>query len=99
MPHTRSSVAFTLTLTVALAGVAVGCSRPESVENTAPAAPAAAPVVTPAKTEEPKYEPAYPAEVSSDGLTEKDAEQQAVPHRHDGGEEHAHGEGTDGHAH
>lgn len=84
-PHVSAlAIAFVLTAST------VGCSRP--ADTTLNVAPPAAPVAAAQPVEEPKYEPAYPAEVSAEGLTEKDKAQQAKPHRHDGGQEHAHGE-------
>ena len=93
-----------LALMLALAAGTVGCSRPaDNTQKAAPAAPAAAPAAATQAADEPKYEPAYPTEVSAEGLTAKDTAQQAKPHSHDGGEEHAHGEkekeGDHGHPH
>jgi hypothetical protein len=53
------------------------------------------------------FEPAYPTEVSAEGLSPQDTAQQETPHRHEGGEEHTHGdekepeepEGDHGHPH
>jgi hypothetical protein len=92
-------------LALALAAVAAGCSQPPPagpVETTpTPAGAPAAPATPPAETT--TYEPAYPPDVSPEGLTEKDAAQQAKPHRHGGGEAHTHDEkeqeGDHGHPH
>ncbi|MCH9648141.1 MAG: hypothetical protein K0U98_07880 [Deltaproteobacteria bacterium] len=40
--------------------------------------------------EEVKYEPAYPADVSTEELSEEDVAQQETQHSHDGGEMHSH---------
>lgn len=89
-----------LAITLVLAAGSVGCSRP--ADTTLKAAPTASAAAT-QSVEEPKYEPAYPTEVSAEGLTAKDTEQQAKPHSHDGGEAHTHGgkekEGDHGHPH
>ena len=46
------------------------------------------------------YEPAFPEEVSGEGLSEEDTQQQEAAHSHDGGEPHEHGaEEEDGHSH
>lgn len=76
-----------------LATTALGCSRPaETPETAAPTGPAVASAAATAPAEQIQFEPAYPAEVSSEGLSPQDTGQQTQPHRHDGGEEHAHGE-------
>lgn len=65
-------------------------AAPETPESTAPPA-----------TEEVSYEPAYPTDVSSEGLSEGDVEQQEASHSHGGAEhshddgEHSHGEGEE----
>lgn len=75
-----------------LATTAIGCSRPADAPEAPPTAPAAASAAAPAPAEQPQFEPAYPADVSSEGLSPHDTEQQTLPHSHDGGEEHTHGE-------
>ena len=86
-----------LALLLVLAAGAVACSRVTETPRSATPASATEPA------EEPKYEAAYPADVSSEALSEKDTAQQAKPHRHDGTEEHTHGdkekEGGHGHPH
>jgi len=99
---TRNSTPHLLALAIALAlsAGALGCSRPaDTPREAAPAAPA----TTTLPAEEPKFEAAYPADVSAEGLTAKDAEQQRKVHSHDGGAPHAHDEkekeGDHGHPH
>ena len=87
---------------IAVALALGACSRdraepPAAATSTAPAASAAAPSPTPGDV---AFEPAYPPEVSAEGLSKQDATQQQKPHRHEGGEEHTHGdEGKDGDGH
>ncbi|HSM51823.1 MAG TPA: hypothetical protein VLA75_10505, partial [Thermoanaerobaculia bacterium] len=94
---------FASAIALALVTGTLGCARPaDRKPEAATVAPTAAPAAE-AASAGPQYEPAYPADVSTEGLTDKDAQQQARPHAHDGGEEHTHGEdekeGDHGHAH
>lgn len=89
-------------ITAALVTGALACAGTPEPGPEAPAA-AESPSV-PAASTEPAFEPAYPAEVSTEGLSEADVAQQ---HSHDGAEAHSHGddeghgdsEGDHGHPH
>jgi hypothetical protein len=88
----------TLLLILPLLFLGTACAGPTKTTPEKPTPSAAA-----APTKAPEYEPAYPADVSTEGLTEKDAQQQK-PHSHDGGKPHVHdGEkhekGADDHGH
>jgi hypothetical protein len=68
-------------------------SEPEAEQ---PAASESSQQVTPSTAEEEvTYEPAYPTDVSEEGLTEEDVEQQEAGHSHGpGAADHAHEDGT-----
>lgn len=70
-----------LTLTFATCG---GTTTPEAEEAATETAPAGATDAAVA------YEPAYPDEVSDEGLSEEDVEQQAGEHAHADEEDHEH---------
>ncbi len=61
---------------------ATGSAAPDPVATDAP---------TPPASEEVAYEPAYPADVSSEGLSDEDEAQQKAGHSH-GDATHSHGE-------
>jgi hypothetical protein len=80
-----------------LAGACGGGAEPPRAEGTPPATAAEA---SADRTGGVAFEPAYPGEVSEEGLSERDVEQQQMLHSHDGGEPHTHDEGArDGHSH
>ena len=86
-----------------LGWIACGSGGPEGHgAASAPAeSPAAAESPTPSETEpaaEVTYEPAYPEEVSEDGLSEDDKDQQEDTHSHGDGTTHSHGDEGD-HSH
>lgn len=84
------------TLTIAL--VSTACQRGETEEQTPEAeSPAAESTVVPDAAADVAFEPAYPADVSTEVLSEEDEDQQEAGHSH-GGEEHSHDDGshTDG---
>ncbi len=70
-----------------------------ATDPTATGSSAAEPTTADAPSDEVAYEPAYPADVSSEGLSEEDVAQQdagqsPAGHSH-GGEAHSHDEGED----
>ena len=78
-----------LTLTFVACGAATTPEAEEAATETAPAGATDAAVA---------YEPAYPDEVSDEGLSEEDVEQQEGEHTHGDGETHSHDdEGEHGH--
>ena len=103
----RTRVLAALFAVLLLAGALAACGgsddRATAADSRAPAA-----VAEPGPpASDVAYEPAYPADVSSEGLSEGDVAQQETPHSHDGGEEHTQGdeevhgedEGDHGHPH
>ena len=93
LTKTWGSIAvFTLVLTVSACGPG-SKSEPEAEQ---PAASESSQQVAPSTEEEEViYEPAYPADVSEEGLTEEDVEQQEAGHSHGpGAEDHIHEDET-----
>jgi hypothetical protein len=90
----NTSTGSLIAITLATAASGLGCAGKAEPPSPAPLA-AAEQATTPPAAGEPVFEPAYPAEVSTEGLSETDVAQQ---HSHDGAEPHAHGEeeGHDG---
>ncbi len=92
------------TLAATFSSCRPGESEPPSTPAPEQTEPTAAEPSPPASSEEVAYEPAYPADVSSEGLSEEDVAQQEADHSHDGGEhshdggDHTHDE-DDGHQH
>lgn len=87
----RLALAASLLLPAALLAGACGRDAGDGTGEAAAETPAAAASPTAGVA----YEPAYPTDVSAEGLSAQDVSQQEIPHRHDGGEEHTHGEGED----
>lgn len=84
-----SSVFVALALVLTLVACAPGSKSEPQGEQSAPAVDTSEPVAAPA-AQEVTYEPAYPEEVSEEGLTDEDVEQQEAGHSHGPGADHTH---------
>lgn len=100
---TLYSIALALALVIGLAACGSKASEGHdaaALDTESPAAKAGTPEVPEAETPEAEvtFEPAYPEEVSEEGLSETDTDQQKEEHSHGDGAPHTHGEEGD-HSH
>ncbi len=90
---TTGSTFAILTLVLTLVACAPSPKSEPQGEQSAPAAKGSERVAPPT-AEEINYEPAYPDDVSDEGLTDEDVEQQEAGHSHGAGADHTHEDGT-----
>lgn len=96
MTLTKTMVSFAIfTLALIFAACAPSPISEPQVEQPTPVTESDQQVEPSTAVEEVSYEPAYPEDVSEEGLTEEDVEQQEAGHSHGSGtEDHTHEDGT-----